>query len=336
MAGVDHQRVPLDVLAVLPGNPQALPALRARCGGVVALVTCHRRELYVEGVTATAVEPLFECWLGRVGVDGAVVRVGDQAVEHLLRVAAGLESAVLGEDQILGQLRSAYRAACAGALAGPVLHRLFHAAFRTGKRVRNETELAAGGRSLAGTAVNLLGRLLGHVGSATVAVLGAGEMATVAAHRLRDRGAGRILICSRTFARAVQLAQAVGGEALPWEWRLRALAAAQGVIAAVSSSAAVITADELLTTTAGRNFVAVDLGLPRNLERPEALPVGVRLIDLDGLRARLAEHAHERANAVAAATRIVAQEAEALAAWLASRQGSDVHSRAWCRRPALG
>lgn len=336
MAGVDHRVAPVDVLARLCGEPRELVGIRAVAGGVVAVTTCHRRELYLEGVPPAAAEPLIARWLGP-GVGGmAVIRCGNEAIEHLLRVAAGLESAVLGEDQILGQLRAAYREACAGALAGPVLHRLFHAAFRTGKRVRSETDLGGGGRSLAGTAVSLVERRLGSLDHATVVVLGAGEMAAIAAARLRDRGTARVVICSRTLAHAAELAAVVAGEALPWDWRGQALAGADAAICAVASPTAVVAAEALPAGGSGRRFVVVDLGLPRNVARPSLLPPGVEVIDLDGIRTRLARHTARRDGAVAAAERIVAGEAAALHAWLASRERGDVHSRLCCRRGAAG
>lgn len=336
MAGVDQRIAPVSALATLDGDASELPAIRALCGGVVALATCHRRELYLEGAPPGALKPLFARWLGSREECGAILRFDDEAIEHLLRVAAGLESAVLGEDQILGQVRAAYRGACAGALAGPLLHRLFHAAFRTGKRVRSETGLGGGGRSLAGCAVGLVERRIGGLPGTTVMVVGAGEMAAIAAARLRDRRTERIVVCSRTLAHAAQLAAAVGGDVLPWEWRNQGLARADAAICAVSSPVAVITASAFLSGVADRRFVAVDLGLPRNIEPPAALPAGAELIDLDGIRAHLARHAASRAGAVVAAERIVAEEAAALRVWLASREGGDVHSRACCRRPAAG
>ena len=336
MVGVDQRIAPVDVLAALPGDPRELPAIRALGGGVVALTTCHRRELYLEGVPAPAVKLLFSRWLGSNDECPGVVRCGSAAVEHLLRVAAGLESAVLGEDEILSQVRTAYREACAGALAGPLLHRLFHAAFRTGKRVRRETALGSGGRSLAGVAVNLVERRLGRLAGATVMVLGAGRMASIAAARLRDRGTGRILVCSRTHGHADKLAAAVGGDALPWEWRGVGLARADAAICAVSSPAPVITVEAFLAGVTGRRFIAVDLGLPRNLPLSSALPAGVELLDLDVIRGCLARHAAARTAAVAAAERIVAEEAATFGVWLASRARGDVHSRACYRRPAAG
>lgn len=335
MAGIDQRIAPLDLLASLAGDATALPHIRSRCAGVVALATCHRRELYLEGVAGSEVRSLFARWAGG-GESVVVVREGAAAVEHLLRVAAGLESAVLGEDQILGQVRAAYRQACAGRLAGPLLHRAFHAAFRTGKRVRSETDLGGGGRSLAGSAVALLGRRLGGLEAATVLVLGAGEMASLAATRLRARGAGGIVVCSRTFSRAAALAAQVGGQALPWEWREQALSAADGVIAAVSAPAPVLSAAALRSAAQRGRLVAVDLGLPRNLEPPAETMPGLEVIDLDAMRTLLASHAAQRRGAVAQAEGIVAVELAAYTAWLASRRESDVHSPTCCRQPAVG
>jgi glutamyl-tRNA reductase len=135
-------------------------------------------ELYLEGADAAeavVAVRLFEGWLGRPVGRVPVVRRGEEAARHLLRVAAGLESAILGDDQILGQARQAYREACEAGKAGRLLHRLFHAAFRTGRRARSETPLKEGTRSIAGAAVAEIARLLGDLSRRTVTVVGAGR-----------------------------------------------------------------------------------------------------------------------------------------------------------------
>ncbi len=321
--GIDHRSATVALLGRLGRPTVAESAARARPlgRGVVALVTCHRCELYLEGAVAVRAAAMFAAWLGLAPSVLAELapclhlREGDSAARHLLRVAAGLESAVLGEDQILGQVREAYRAACQAGQAGPLLHRLFHSAFRAGRRVRGETGLGAGARSLAGAGVAWLGRALGGLEGRTVAIVGAGEMATDAARRLRNRGVGRLLVSNRGVFRGRALADEVGGEVRPWSWRLGALCESDAAVFAVSAPAPVVPHDwlTLWRRRRGAPVAFVDLGMPRNVESCGRLPDGVEAADLTSLAAELEAVGDRRAGAVDAAERIVEEE---LAAWL--------------------
>jgi glutamyl-tRNA reductase len=327
--GVDHRSAPLAVLESLHRARRCTPPadLRARCGGAVRLATCHRLELYVEGASPQLAVRLFFQWFALGDGEALalaphlVVRTGEEAAEHLMSVAAGLESAVLGEDQIQGQVRDAYRAACAAGEAGPLLHRLFHATFRAGRRARGETALKQGGRSLAGSGVAWLARELGDLAARTVLVVGAGEMARVAAARLRERGAGRLLLVNRTWAKAQELAAAVGGEALPWAWRERLLGEVDALVCAAGAPEPVVSAGWLARACADgrRRLVVVDLAVPRNVEQPAAPVAGLALADVAALSQRLAEDADRRTNAVAAARAIIAEELGAWSSWARSR-----------------
>ncbi|MGE5236512.1 MAG: glutamyl-tRNA reductase [Acidobacteriota bacterium] len=324
--GLDHRCAPLALLEAL--RLKALDArvgtgLWTRCSGVVSLATCHRLELYLEGVDSDTAREMLGCWLGldaaaTAGVSHrSCLRVGGEAGRHLLRVAAGLESAVLGEDQILGQVRQAYRQACVTGGAGPLLHRLFHAAFRAGRRVRTETSLGRGGRSLAGAAVSFAARSLDGLAGRDALVVGAGEMGSLAAQRLRDRGVRRLLVCSRKFDRAVALASTVGAEALPWEWRLSAMAEVDVVVCATGAPGTVIPARSAAVAAATGSrigpLVVVDLAVPRDVEAPAEPVPGLVLADIAVLTQDLQADAVHRAEAVGAATAIVEEE---LAEWL--------------------
>ena len=328
--GIDHSSAPLAAIERLHRSLRAAPPadLRSRCDGAVRLVTCHRLELYVEGVSAPVAGELFSRWLGVSHETAAataahvIVRTFEVAGEHLMRVAAGLESAVLGEDQIQGQVRDAYRSACSAREPGPLLHRLFHAAFRAGRRARSETPLKQGGRSFAGSAVALIDRELGDLQGAAVLVLGAGEMARVAAVRLRERGVGRLILANRTWARAQELAAAVGGEALPWAWRERILGEVDGVVCATGAPAAVVTAESLsqARNPCGRKLVVIDLAMPRNVEVPDEVPAGLVIADIESLTRRLDEDAERRRGAIAAAQAIIAEELESWVSWARTRE----------------
>ncbi len=290
-------------------------------GGIVALATCHRRELYLEGTDPLRALALFEAWAGEAARRGPrpEVRTGTDAGRHLLRVAAGLESAVLGEDQVLGQVRAAYREACHRRTAGPALHRLFHAAFRAGKRVRSETALARGERSLAGAAVGWLASRTGGLRDRTVLVLGAGEMARVAVRRLLKRGAGRVLVSNRTLERARDLVEGHGGEVVPWRWWPALLGEVDGLVVATGAAEPVVGEAELRPRVAP--LAVVDLAVPRNVEPPRPPVPGVEIAGVGELAGRLAREAGRRSRAVEAAERIVEEELEAWWGWLRNRGG---------------
>lgn len=286
----------------------------AKVTGVVALATCHRLELYTEGAHPRTAAAIFRAWLGRHrAIEPFVVRTDAEAARHLMRVAAGLESAALGEHEILGQLRAAYRAACATHLSGALLHRLFHTAFRTGRRVRAETTLGAGVRSLPAAAVATLGRRLGGLSGCHVLVLGAGEMAAASARLLRERGVNRVLVANRTMARARALAAVVSGVAVPWEWRAGLLERVDAAICATSAPEPVLPHDMLAHVTRQRQapLYVADLGVPANVERCDAS--GVHVLNLDVIAKALARGHDTRTQAIEAATRIVEDE---LASWL--------------------
>ncbi len=289
------------------------------CSGgasVVPLVTCHRLELYLEHTTRRAAIEEFRGWIGGSGNSPApIVREGLEAARHLLSVTSGLESAVLGEDQILAQAREAYRVAAARGSAGPLLHRLFHAAFRAGRRVRHETALGAGTRSLAGAAVAALHQRTGGLRGRQVAVFGAGATGALAARLLAGRGVGRLAIASRTAAHAAALASGVGGDAVRWEWRDGLLATVDAVVCAVRADRPILCAGALATATARRPgpLVIADLGMPPNVDAAGVR--GVDVIDLASLTAQHQRDGERRSAAVAAAAAIVAEELESWSAW---------------------
>jgi glutamyl-tRNA reductase len=288
----------------------------------VSLTTCHRIEVYLEDVPPQTGAEAFLAWTGFAAdrrpdlLPLLTIRAGDEAARHLFRVASGLESAVLGEDQVLGQVREAYRRACAARTPGPILHRLFHGAFRTGKRVRNETELGGGGRSLAGSGVNVLSRVLGGLQSRSVLVLGAGEMGSLAARRLRQRGVGRLLLANRSRDRGVDLAREVGAQILPWDWRRRVLREVDGIVCATGSPEPVIPCAWLEEAVGGGGILrcVVDLAVPPNVEIPPALPRSVVVANVDTIARHLADEDSRRRAAIMAAEGIVEEEVQE---WLA-------------------
>lgn len=303
--------------------------------GWVMLSTCHRVEVYFEGFdTGQALEAFASLTTGRPELPEPLrpalrCRRGEAAGRHLLRVAAGLESAVLGEDQILSQLRRAYRLACEAGTASLLLHRLFHAAFRTGKQVRSRTSLARGGRSMAGAAVAIAREELGGLRDKTVMVIGLGEMGALAAERLSARGVGHLLVCNRTLSRAEEVAARIGARVLVWPWRGKGCAQADAVVCATGAGEPVIEAGDLRAAAEGGCRLAIDLSVPSNLPRLEPPPAGFRQLDVEALAGRLALQRRGRDEAVSAACAIVEQQ---LLGWVSWVEGRDREDRA----PAVG
>ncbi len=330
--GVDLAGHGLAHLAALhAGRQSAAAALSLPLGaGVVSVATCHRLELYLHEVTDRDAMEIFERWVGGASSGAPVtLRRGDDVARHLLRVAAGLESAVLGEDQILTQLRGAYRSANAAGLTKGPLHRLFHVAFRVGRRVRSETVLAGGVRSLAGAAIAVVHRRVGSLRGRPVLVLGAGDMAQLAARALVDRDVGRLIIANRSPDRARALAEAVGGECTPWEWRATALPLVDVVICA-TSAAHVIDPGALACAAKRRStpLIVADLGVPPNTAAHGL--AGVEIFDVATFASVLSDDVNRRRDAIDAAEAIIAQE---VPDWLSRGAAPGACSRRACGAP---
>lgn len=342
VVGFDHRSA--DPAAV----ERAYELKRARGGALrlpegvrgVSVETCHRLELYLEEVSVVRAREIYRRWIG--GADAwpgdlppeIPVRVGEEVGRHLFRVASGLESAVLGEDQILQQLRAGYRSACDAGLPGPVTHRLFHAAFRVGKKVRAETDLAAGGRSLAGAAVVQVHRELEGLAGRRALVLGLGEMGRLAARRLHKRGIGELHLCNRSRDKAERLADQLDGHALSWEWRERMLADVDAVVCATGADRPVLDAAALERASEarhGRKLVVVDLAVPANVGAPARPLPGVTLIDMPELTRRLAAERDRRRDAVQAAELIAEMALTDWTAWILSREQAEPVRKGVCR-----
>jgi glutamyl-tRNA reductase len=291
MAGLSHRSAPTAVLeqVAVPraDQPALLDALRdAGYPEAVVVSTCSRTEIYAAW-RATPAAGLLDVLAGFVQVPAARLRPfaelrGDSAVvSHLLRVTAGLDSRVIGEVEIAGQVRGAWRAAQAAGLTGPTLGPLFSCALRCSQRVREETSLGAQGRSLARRAVEIGLQDL-PAREPVVMVVGTGRMATTAVEHLRALGL-RPQVAARDEARALLLAGP--GGVCPLPALSRGIERADLLICATSAAHHVVTAEQVRAATAGRDrqLTVVDLSVPRNVDLAVAALPGVRLVDLDGL-----------------------------------------------------
>ena len=244
-------------------------------------------------------EPLYSHW-------------EQDAADHLFAVAAGLDSMVIGETQIHAQMRDALRRAAREEASGPVLTALFHAAGRAGRRARAETSLGAAPNAFVSLGADLASEELGPLSGCRVVVVGAGQMAGIAAKHLRERGVGDIRVLNRSAEHARALAARIGAEAAGLDELPEALANADLVVSATGATGAtiVIDADAVRTAIAGRSgpLVLIDIAVPRDVDPDVSGLDGVRLIDIETIQGRLATHSEETADDIARAHEIVAEE----------------------------
>ena len=244
---------------------------------------------------------------------------GREAVRHLFRVGASLDSMIVGEPQILGQLKLAYAHAVAAGTAGPVLHRVFHRAFAAAKLVRRETLVGYGAVSVSSAAVALAGQIFDKLADKTVMLIGAGKIAELAARNLQRAGVRSLLITSRTFDHAVALARDLGGTAVPFAEFKAYLKLADVVIASLAVTEPVLQAEECEAIIRERRFrpmFLIDLGVPRNLDARINAIANAYLYDIDDLGSVTAHSINEREHEAHKAEAIIASETDSFMRWL--------------------
>jgi len=248
---------------------------------------------------------------------------GSTAVRHVFRVAAALDSLVVGEAQILGQLKQSFAAANAAGSVGPLLGRALERAFGVAKRVRSETAIARGAANVSSVAVELAIRVFGELKGKTVLVLGAGKMSTLAARHLREAGVGEIVVANRSPEKAERLAEEIDGVARPWE-KLEQLLATADVVISSTGAREPILGPELMKRVAKtrrwRPLMIVDIAVPRDADPAIGKLEGVYLFDIDDLEKVVAQNLAEREKAAEHAGQIVDGEAAQFEQWLTSQR----------------
>ncbi len=322
LAGLNHRNAPVELREQVAIAAEELPeALGSLCAGggriaeAMILSTCNRVELLA--VYQGEPPDLVGFLTSRSGVDEAELRPhvylhrnGD-AVRHLFRVAASLDSMVVGEPQILGQVKAAFVAARTAGVVGPELERLLQQTFAVAKRVRNETGIATSSVSIASVAVDLALKIFGSLSGTRVLLVGAGKMGELAARHLLARGASSITVSNRTQARAQRLAQSFGGLVLPWEQLLDKADAADILITSTGSHEFIFRREDgqrFLARRRGRPMFLIDIAVPRDVD-PEMNRVdGMFLYDIDDLQSVAEAHLDDRSREAAMAERVVEDE----------------------------
>jgi glutamyl-tRNA reductase len=336
LLGISHKSAPVELRERLDfqtrGLESALRRLsdRGSLSEVVVLSTCNRAELYaaceeLDGARGELVGFLSQ--YHGVRVDEVMPHLYDlvdlDAARHLFRVAAGLDSLVVGEPQILGQVKEAHSAASNTRAAGPILNRLFHSSFGVGKRVRTETGVGSGAVSISFAAVSLARKIFGDLKGRTVLVIGAGEMGKLTARHMKSQGVQQVTILSRSMAHAAKTAEAIGGaSAAPWDEMDAALSASDIVITATGAAAPILTkahVEAVMRTRRHRPLFIIDIAMPRDVEAAAGEIEQVFLYNIDDLQATVRESLARRASEVARAETIVGEEVDRFAGWLRSR-----------------
>jgi glutamyl-tRNA reductase len=255
-------------------------------------------------------------------IDGIYSHRNCDAARHLYRVTSGLESMIVGEAEVQGQVKRAYESALAARTTGPLTNKLFRAALATGKRVRSDTAIGAGGASVASVAVEAARTALGELSSRHVLIIGAGETAELTARALSQQGVSTMFVANRRRERAIALAQRFGGDTIAFDALPGELERADIVVASTSSPHAIVGAEELAVVTAvrgaGRPLLLLDLAVPRDIDPDCGSLPGVTLVDIDGLQKQVTRTHDERRLEARRAEGIVEEEIQAFAGWLGS------------------
>ncbi|MEP4076398.1 glutamyl-tRNA reductase [Haloferula sp.] len=300
--GLNHRSAPVEIrerFAIAPGklgqSACELLDLEGIAEGVV-ISTCNRTEFYLAGESAEKVSNSLRGKLGEDDSEHWYEKRRIDAATHLCRVASGLDSMVLGETEIFGQIKDAYRAALdAGATSG-VLNRLFQRAFGVGKKIRTDTSIQVGATSVAGSAVELAEKIFGKLKGCRVIVIGAGEMSRQTAQALVSRGASSVFVTNRSFDRAEELANEMGGRAVHFDEWQGVLAGVDVVISSTSAPHHVVQPFHVEAVRRVRKFrplFLIDIAVPRDIDPQVGEIEEVYLYDIDTLE-QLANEARKR------------------------------------------
>jgi glutamyl-tRNA reductase len=332
VSGMNHLTAPVEVREQLALEAEKIRDIlgdlhgRGSCAEVMILSTCNRVEVY--GVAEAAGEAREAAW-SRLGAQRGLAlrdlepllytKTDDEAIQHAFRVASSLDSMLLGEPQILGQVKDAFALAQAASTVGPLLHSLMSQAFSVAKKVRTETEIGRHAVSVSFAAVELGRKIFSSLKGKAVLLVGAGEMAELAARHLAEQGALPIYVANRTWVRAQELAASLGGTAVPFEDLYTVMSAVDIVITSTAAREPIILTRDVGRALHGRRarpLFFVDIAVPRNVEAAVNELEDVFCYDIDDLRSvvesNLRERQREAHRAEALVTREVAQFAARL------------------------
>jgi glutamyl-tRNA reductase len=329
LVGTSHHRAPLElreqIFVSAADNRELVERLAGRDAEALVLSTCNRTELYLvhgdeEAAQARAYAELAGLAdLSESELAPALYTLTEEAAAlHAFRVAAGLDSLIPGEAQILGQVRAAYELAQAADTAGPVLHRLFRQALRVGRRVRTETAIGENPASISSAAAELAERVFGSLEGRRILILGAGKMSDLATVNLISRGVESVFVANRSLERAKRLAARFGGRAVGLDAVEAELERADVVVASTSAQGFVLSAEQVVRAMAkrrGRPIFFIDIAVPRDVDPAVNDIEGCYLYDVDDLERVVEESVAGRREEAVRAEAIVSEEAQRFRDW---------------------
>jgi glutamyl-tRNA reductase len=331
---VSHHHASVEIREKLAFDEEKRAALLNDLGEftseAVSITTCNRTEIYlvVNQPDAGTID-----WLTHTTARHAEIepdeltlacrcQTDDDAARQLFRVASGLDSVILGEPQILGQVRDAMIEAHQQGTSGPILERLFQRALATGKRARSRTGISRGAGSISHAAVKLAQDTVGELSEKRAVTVGLGEMGWLVARNLYANGVGTIDICNRTIERAEQAASEINGRAIPWDNLEQAVRGADIVITATSSDEYVLTREHLVPTNGydSGEMLIIDISVPRNVDPQVDMLPNVQLFDIDALQAVRTQGMQSREREIPRVEAIIQEELEEFSTWFRGRQ----------------
>jgi len=312
--GLSHHTANVATLEQFAGDATAESIARqAGCAEALLLTTCNRVEVYAVSDKRISTDEIARCLIAETNRDPDAPPFyhyeDTKCVQHLFRVASGLDSMVVGESEIFGQAKKAYESAKTSGAVGPYLHRLFQRAFRVAKQVRTHTDITRGAVSVGSVAVELAQRIFGKLSECKVLVLGAGETSERTTRALVSRGVTDIRVSNRSLDRARELAQAVGGRAVPfddWTTQCREI---DILLTSTASETPLLTSGMLvpmLSQRLDRSLFIIDIAVPRDVDPTVNELQGVYLYDIDSIRSVAEQSLELRRQQVAAAEAIIA------------------------------
>jgi len=334
VVGLNHKTAPIEIRECLAfkeedlekalGQAQTLPSLKEN----LILSTCNRVEAYAVGHEPDSAIGDLKSFLAQFHhlplkeFEGHLyVYTGEEAVRHLFRVASSLDSMVVGEPQILGQIKEAYEIAAQRKTSGLILHRLLHRAFHVAKRVRTETRIGNRAVSVSSVAVDLARKIFETLEEKVVLLIGAGEMGELAAQHLLSGGVGKVLVTNRTYERALNLAQKFRGEAIPFEEIHQALKRADIVISATDARQYILDQGQvakIMKERKQRPIFFIDIADPRNIEPRVNDLENVYLYNIDHLQKVANDHLRGRETEAQKAEAIIREEVDRFVRWYRS------------------
>ena len=326
---INHRTAPITIREMLIIKPSDLNGILSNDMEAYVLCTCNRTEIYWAGINENCVWEL----LGKLSglkeellKTSSEILLGQEALRHLFMVASGLDSLILGEPQITGQVKDAYRESVAAGITSTYLDKALHRAFKAAKRVRTETDIGSYPVSVASEAVELACHIFDDIKKSRVLIIGAGDMAFIAGKRLREKGINSISVVNRTYENACTLASELDGTPKPFDSLMQELAVSDIIITSTGSCLPIITREmmsEVMKHRKNREVIIIDIAVPRDVEAEVGKLYNCYLYDIDSLKSITDRHYSKRVLHTKKAIEIINYEVDVFGRWLTRLNAQD-------------